>query len=193
MQSGGSPDHRSHVSRASMPAEWPAAFGPIALADAPVRQRQCLRALDEPWYHQTGGVGMALGKDRDGERGRSPEPRRHPRAVVGLKVVHTVVFLGELAAIAWLVVSGLLGRRDRTVAFAASAVAIEAAVYLANDRVCPLTPLTERLGASRGGVSDIFLPARVARTIPIWSTALVLWAVVLHVGAMSRTARRLRP
>jgi hypothetical protein len=130
--------------------------------------------------------------DRDGKRLRSEEPRSHPRAIVGLKVVHTAVFTGELAAIVWLVVSGLLGRRDRTVALAAGAVAIETAVFLANDRVCPLTPLTERLGASHGGVSDIFLPERVARTIPIWSTGLVLWAVVLHVGAMSRAARRLR-
>lgn len=136
---------------------------------------------------------MTMRMDRDGERVRPDDPQPHPRAVVGLKVVHTAVFLGELSAIVWLVVSGLLRRRDRSVALAAGAVALEAAVYLGNDRVCPLTPLTERLGASRGGVSDIFLPERVARTIPIWSTALVLWAVVLHVGAMSRTGRRLRP
>ena len=106
--------------------------------------------------------------------------RRHPVAVAVVKTVHTAVFLVELAAIGWLVVTGILGRRNRTVALAASAVAAETAVFLANDGVCPLTPLTERLGATKGAVSDIFLPDVVARTIPIWSSALIALAVLLH-------------
>lgn len=106
--------------------------------------------------------------------------RTHPLAVVVVKTVHTAVFLVELSSILWLVVTGLVGRRDRTVAVAAGAVAIEAAVFIANDRVCPLTPLTERLGATRGSVSDIFLPEGVARTIPLWSTALVVFAALCH-------------
>jgi hypothetical protein len=115
---------------------------------------------------------------------------RHPAAVVAVKTVHTAVFLGELAAIGWLVVSGLLGRRDRGVGVAAVAVAAEAAVFLANDGVCPLTPLTERLGATSGQVSDIFLPDAVARTIPIWSTALLGLAGVLHARAALRGLRK---
>jgi hypothetical protein len=50
-----------------------------------------------------------------------------------------------------------------------------------NRGVCPLTPLAERHGADRGGVSDIFLPDIVARTIPIWATSLVVVGVALHV------------
>jgi hypothetical protein len=88
---------------------------------------------------------------------------RHPVAIVALKAVHTVIFAGELSAIVWLVVSGLIGRRDRTVGIAAVAVAAEAAVFLANGGICPITPLTERMGAVRGSVSDIFLPDAVAR------------------------------
>lgn len=91
---------------------------------------------------------------------------RHPLAIVALKTVHTVIFAGELSAILWLVVSGLVGRRDRTVALAAAAVAGEVAVFLANDGVCPMTPLTEWLGAAHGSVSDIFLPDALARTTP---------------------------
>jgi hypothetical protein len=105
---------------------------------------------------------------------------RHPLAVAAVKTVHTIVFLGELSSIGWLVVTGLRGRRDRTVALAAGAVALEAAVFVANDGVCPLTPLTQRLGAARGSVSDIFLPDVVARTIPIWSSALLALAALLH-------------
>jgi hypothetical protein len=53
-------------------------------------------------------------------------------AVAALKTIHTVVFAGELSAILWLVGSGLVGRRDRTVGIAAAAVVVEAAVFLAN-------------------------------------------------------------
>ncbi len=110
-------------------------------------------------------------------------------AVLMLKSLHTAVFLVELASIFWLVISGLIGRRDRSVALAAAAVAAEAAVFVANDGVCPLTPMTERLGATRGSVSDIFLPDVVARTIPTWSSALVVLAGMLHVRAARRRQR----
>jgi hypothetical protein len=117
---------------------------------------------------------------------------RHPAAVAALKTVHTVIFAGELCAILWLVLSGLVGRRDRTVGIAMAAVAAETAVFLANDGVCPITPLTERFGAARGSVSDIFLPDAVARTIPVWSTALVVIAGLLHLRALvSRPGPRL--
>lgn len=97
-----------------------------------------------------------------------------------IKSIHSLAFLAILSAILWLVATGLVGRRDRSVALAAGLVAIESVVFLANDGVCPLTPLAEEHGASRGGVSDIFLPDVVARTIPIWSTALIAFAVALH-------------
>ena len=109
---------------------------------------------------------------------------------MAVRGIHTSVFLVELSSILWLVVSGLVGRRDRSVAVAAGLVAIEAGVFVANAGVCPLTPLTERLGASRGSVSDIFLPGPVARTIPVWSSALVVLAMALH--ARSAVARRPR-
>jgi hypothetical protein len=99
-----------------------------------------------------------------------------------VRAVHSGVFLVELAAIMWLVVTGITGRRDRTVAVAGGLVAAEAAVFVANSGICPLTPLAERLGARRGSVADIFLPdamehrwrARVSRrTFPAstcWSS-----------------------
>jgi hypothetical protein len=37
-----------------------------------------------------------------------------------------------------------------------------------------------RLGATRGAVSDIFLPDAIARAIPIWSSALVGLAALFH-------------
>jgi hypothetical protein len=103
-----------------------------------------------------------------------------------VRAVHSAVFLVELGAILWLVISGLVGRRDRTVAVAGVLVAAEAAVFVANSGVCPLTPLAERLGARRGSVSDIFLPDPIARTIPIWSSALVATGIALHLRRLLR-------
>jgi len=121
-----------------------------------------------------------------GTRTTHPSEGPHPVAVIVLKTVHTAVFLAELSSILWLVLTGMIGRRDRTVAVAAGLVAVEATVYVANGGVCPLTPLTERLGAARGtgSVSDLFLPSSIARTIPIWSSALVAFGVLLHVRAV---------
>ena len=107
--------------------------------------------------------------------------------ILALKSIHTVIFAGELSAILWLVASGLLGRRDRSVGIAALAVAVEATVFLANDGVCPITPMTERMGAAHGSVSDIFLPDAVARTTPIWSMSLLGIAGLLHLRALRRT------
>jgi hypothetical protein len=109
------------------------------------------------------------------DTGARPSP-----TLVAIKAVHSAAFLGVLSAILWLVATGVVGRRDRSVAVAAILVAAETAVFLANDGVCPLTPLAERHGANRGGVSDIFLPDRLARTTPLWSSALVALAVLLH-------------
>jgi hypothetical protein len=97
-----------------------------------------------------------------------------------IRAFHSVVVLVMLSAIGWLVATGLTGRRDRSVAAAGTLVAIESAVFVANDGVCPLTPLAERYGAESGGVSDIFLPDVLARTIPIWATALLALGSALH-------------
>jgi hypothetical protein len=112
------------------------------------------------------------------------------RVLVAVKAFHSAVFLVMLSSILWLVATGLTGRRDRSVAVAGVLVAVESAVFVANDGVCPLTPLAERYGASRGGVSDIFLPDALARTIPIWATALVVLGAVLHLRGLARTRRR---
>jgi hypothetical protein len=108
--------------------------------------------------------------------------------LVAIKTTHSALFLGILGAILWLVATGLLGRRDRSVVVAAGIVAVEAGVFVANGGVCPLTRLAERHGAraGAGGVSDIFLPDVVARTIPVWSSALVVIAMVLHLRRADR-------
>jgi hypothetical protein len=110
-------------------------------------------------------------------------------ALACVRLVHSAIFAVILGCIGWLLATGLVGRRDRTVLAAASIVTAEATVWLANDRVCPLTPLAERLGARRGTVSDIFLPAAMARTLPAWSSALLVLAAALHLRAAGHAGR----
>ena len=114
--------------------------------------------------------------------------------LVAIRTVHSAIFLAELGSILWLVVTGITGRRDRSVGVAAVLVAAESAVFVANDGMCPLTPLAERYGASSGSVSDIWLPDAVARTIPYWTIPLVILGAALHVrGALAgRRARAAR-
>jgi hypothetical protein len=109
-------------------------------------------------------------------------------ALIAIKATHSALFVGILGAILWLVGTGVAGRRDRTVALAAIVVATEAGVFVANRGVCPLTPLAARYGAraGSGGVSDIFLPDALARTIPLWSSALLLIAAGLHLHRLLR-------
>lgn len=117
-------------------------------------------------------------------------PAKPPEAAyLAIKGIHTVIFLSMLAAIGWLVVTGLFNRRDRSVAVAAAMVAGESAVFAANRGTCPLTPLAERYGASRGSVSDIFLPDAVARTIPAWASSLVAIGIALHLRGARRDRR----
>lgn len=119
-----------------------------------------------------------------------PRDRRTRAILSGVRAVHSGIFLVMLSSIAWLVATGITGRRDRSVAVAGALVAIESAVFVANDGVCPLTPLAERYGARRGGVSDIFLPDALARTIPIWATTLVVVGLVLHLRGLAASRRR---
>jgi len=105
---------------------------------------------------------------------------RDDRRLLLVRAVHSIVFWAELGSIGWLVITGIIGRRDRSVGIAAALVAAESVVFIANGGVCPLTPLAERFGASSGSVSDIWLPDPVARTIPYWTIPLVVLGGLLH-------------
>jgi hypothetical protein len=57
---------------------------------------------------------------------------------------------------------------------------VESIVLAASGWTCPLTILTERLGAARGSVSDIFLPKWLAdRIFPICGTAYAVALVLI--------------
>jgi hypothetical protein len=112
-------------------------------------------------------------------------------ALFAVKAVHSAIFLVLLGSILRFTADGWRGRRDRTTAIAAGLVAVEIGVFLANRGRCPLTGVAEDLGADDGRVSDIFLPETLARTLPVWSTAILLVGLAGHVrAALARRARR---
>ncbi len=97
---------------------------------------------------------------------RVPADRR-PAVVVLIKAVHTAIFVSIAGLILRFTLDGLRGRTGRGSMIAAGVALAETAVYLSNNQVCPLTPLAETLGAESGTVTDIFLPDRLSRRIPV--------------------------
>jgi hypothetical protein len=113
-----------------------------------------------------------------------------PATLVAIKAIHTLIFASVGSTILLFVWDGLRGRPRRRTAYAMGVALGEAAVYVSNNQVCPLTPLAEELGAESGSVVDIFLPDRVARRIPVVSSAALVVGLALNLRALLAGGRR---
>ena len=107
--------------------------------------------------------------------------------LIGIKAVHTVVWLTVETALGLVLYDGLVGRRRARTAIAAAVVAGESLVYLGNGARCPMTDMAERLGAERGSVTDIFLPAWFAERLPAIHVPIVATALWLHLRPQPST------
>lgn len=115
-------------------------------------------------------------------------PDLRPLALTAIKAIHTAIFFSiasMVAAIAW---DGIRERPHRRTAVAAAIALGESAIYGSNNRVCPLTPLAEDLGAENGSVTDIFLPEAISRLIPVVAGTALGVGVILNVRAWRRDA-----
>jgi len=117
---------------------------------------------------------------------------RRPAAVVAIKSFHTVAFVLIAAMIVLVAWDGLRGRATRRTVAATGVALAESAVFASNNRVCPLTPLAEELGASSGSVTDIFLPDWLSRRIPVLFGGLLVIGLCLHVAGWRRRASGVR-
>lgn len=90
----------------------------------------------------------------------------HRRAIVAIKVVHSIIFLINSVAVVQVFLRGVFGLRLPGTKLALIAALGEVVIFLTNRGRCPLTILVEDLGASDGRVSDIFLPRVLADHIP---------------------------
>ena len=108
--------------------------------------------------------------------------RRSGRALLFvIKASHTLVWFAVEAALGVVLFDGITRHRSRRTAFAATLVAGESIIYLGNGARCPLSSFAERLGAEDGSVTDLFLPQRFARILPVIHVPLVIAALWLHV------------
>lgn len=117
-------------------------------------------------------------------------PTQRAAAVTVIRLIHTAIFASVAACVAVVLWDGLHQQPRRRTMVAGAAVLTESAIYLSNDQVCPLSPLAESLGASRGAVTDMLLPNSVSRHIPVVSSAAMLTGIAFNLLAW---ARRLLP
>ena len=116
---------------------------------------------------------------------------RQEEALTAIKAIHTAIFASIAGAILLALWDGVRGQPRRRTAIAGGMVVVETAIYISNNQVCPLTPLAEDLGAARGSVVDIFLPAWAASRIPIVAGSAALLALILNLRALrARPASR---
>ena len=113
-------------------------------------------------------------------------PRWRGEALVAIKAIHTVIFASVFAAVLMTLWDGIRGAPRRRTGVAGGIVLTETALYLSNNQVCPLTPLAEEFGAVRGSVVDMFLPAALARRIPLVAGSAAILALVLNLRALAR-------
>jgi glycerol uptake facilitator-like aquaporin len=106
-----------------------------------------------------------------------------PKKLFVLKLIHTIIFLVESAAILYLVESGARRRYGRKRNIAIGLVAAETVVYLGNKQTCPMTNMARSLGDETGNdwIADIFLPRWFAPLIPPICGTLALFGLILPV------------
>ena len=103
-----------------------------------------------------------------------------PGVLAVIKFVHTAVFLSVAVLIALFTWDGIRRRPRRRTALAGVVAVAEAAVFVSNNQVCPLTPLAEELGAISGSVTDIYLPGWLSRRIPLISGIALIAGMILN-------------
>jgi hypothetical protein len=100
--------------------------------------------------------------------------------ILHVKVIHTLIFWLLSACVLYALFSGLADRITTWTWVAVGLVLLETIVLAFSGWTCPLTILTERLGAARGTVTDIFLPKWFAdRIFPICGTTYVAALVLI--------------
>ncbi len=120
---------------------------------------------------------------------RPGDRRRRAAALVGVKLVHTAAWFTIESSMLYVLFAGFARRSDRRAALAGAIVVGECLVFAGNGFRCPLTGVAESLGAEDGSVTDIYLPAWLARNLPAIHVPLVALAVALHTRNL-RSRRR---
>ncbi len=97
-------------------------------------------------------------------------------SLVFIKFVHTLIFVFFSVCIGIVIFSAATGLIGWLTWTAFVLVLLEAAVFLGNGYRCPLTDYAEKLGATSGSVSDIFLPPWFAKRLPVIAGSIFILA-----------------
>jgi len=113
------------------------------------------------------------------------------RILVGIKTLHTVIFLGMSAAILYVLYCGVTRTYNVWLVVALAAVILECVVFVANGRRCPLTKWARYYGDASGNdwIADIFLPARFAPKIPLVCGGLFVVSLIVLIANLLLSIR----
>ena len=102
------------------------------------------------------------------------------RSILFIKLVHSLIFLVQSACVGVVAYSAIADRITTATWIAFGLVLVEGVVLALNGCRCPLTTYAERLGASSGSVTDIFVPKWFAdRTFAICGVVFAVACLVL--------------
>jgi hypothetical protein len=104
-----------------------------------------------------------------------------PRAARAFRAAHAAIAVAMLAALVWLWVCALTGRRGRALRLAGGTLVAEGALVAANRGDCPLGPLQARLG-DPVPLFELVLSPRAARlAVPVLGAATAAALAVIAV------------
>jgi hypothetical protein len=106
-----------------------------------------------------------------------------------VKAVHSLIYFSIEFCMGYLIYAGLTGHENRRTGIAAGVVAAESLIFVGNRCRCPLTGLAEDLGATRGSVTDIYLPRWLASNLVPIHVPLLALALYLHTRNFLRQSR----
>jgi hypothetical protein len=107
--------------------------------------------------------------------GRGPTRRVH-----AIRAIHTAIWAIVEVAVGYLIFAGVTRRSNRLVGASAALVVGETIIYTVNGFSCPLTELAESAGAESGSVTDIYLPAWLAQSLPAIHIPIAAVILYLH-------------
>jgi hypothetical protein len=82
-----------------------------------------------------------------------------------IKFIHSLIFWWQVICLGYLLFACITASFNILVLLAIISILLNGILLLINKGRCPFTTLSEREGAKRGSVTDIFLPEWVARHI----------------------------
>jgi hypothetical protein len=145
-----------------------------------------MKALEDWRRERSNKLAMEAPPSAPSAASDAHQPTWRTVALVGVKVVHTLAFFSIGSSLGYFAYSAVTKQSDRRAAIAGAVVTGEALIYAGNGWRCPLTGLAERLGATPGPVSDIYLPRWLASHIAEIAGPIFVISILLHASNVFR-------